>query len=129
DKVIHKCMKIIIKKYLVALKDFQKVEFADLMQIGRMNIYKSLRHFKSDKGANFFTFAYKAALQGFMAYRDKFERWVDFEKGMNSYHNDCGEDMTFEDVLNDRKQNVEKFVVAKVTIEQLLKRVNPYQKK
>jgi RNA polymerase sigma factor (sigma-70 family) len=101
----------------------------DLMQIGRWEVIKALDTFNQSKGKNFLSYVYqniKCELMNevttlFAAKRDCSKT--------TSYNKEMTKGVTLEVFLPDKKQNVEKYVINKLTVEQLMEKLNDYQKK
>lgn len=101
----------------------------DLMQIGRWEVIKALDTFNQSKGKNFISYIYqniKCELMNevttlFAAKRDCSKT--------TSYNRELAKGVTLEMFLADKKHNVEKYVINKITVEQLMENLSDYQKK
>jgi RNA polymerase sigma factor (sigma-70 family) len=120
--VIHRVMKIEV------VERIYKISFEDFMQIGRTEIWKAVERFDGTKGKNFFSFAYTVAKHEIIRQIVKIEASKRDTRNDVSYQQETEQGDEYEIFLQDRYVDVERYVVNKVTLEQLLKRVNQHQK-
>jgi RNA polymerase sigma factor (sigma-70 family) len=102
----------------------------DLLQIGRLKIYKVIDQFnpnraKSNSLTSFLYLAIKSEFQKVLITARTEKR--DNSKEV-SYQNKMEDDDDYEIFLRDKVTNVEKYVINKVTLEQLLSRVNNHRR-
>lgn len=100
----------------------------DFLQIGRMEVLFSLEKFDSTKKTNFLSFLY-LKVRNIIA---KTMQHVEYQKRDNrkvsSLNIELDDGTEIIEFINDNKTNVEKYVLNKVMLEQLIKKVNKHQK-
>jgi RNA polymerase sigma factor (sigma-70 family) len=99
----------------------------DLLQIGRMKVYKAIDQFNPKRGSSFTSFIYLAVKSEFQKVLITVQTQKRDNSNEMSYQNKMEEDKEYEIFLRDQT-NVEKYVINKVTLEQLLSRVNKHRK-
>lgn len=98
----------------------------DLMQIGRIEIWKIKDRFNFEKSKDFFLFAYVCVKQKIQKVARDLEAAKRDNRNVESYPDQEKErDILFKDSIT----NVENYVVNKIYIEQLLKTINPNQRR
>lgn len=127
DRIIGGCIRKIVRG-LDKLDQTYGLAYEDLMQIGRIEVIKAIEEYNPRKGKNFVSFAWlkvKSQIIKELTYLEAEKRDT---KNTISYNAKTDEGTEILSLFEDKKNNVEKYVVNKVTIEQLLERVNEYQK-
>ena len=107
----------------------QKWDKEDFMQFGRMVVFQALDSFQPKKGMNFFSFAYLRVGSELNKLRESQQRQKRNASKLLSMNNKMDNGGEFEQFFFDLNVNVEKYVINKVLIEQLLERVNERQRK
>lgn len=127
DRVIVDCFHKVIGS-IEWMNDAYKLDMEDFLQIGRMMIFKSVNRFEQGKGMSFTSFI-------FLRVQQEFSRTVDFLK---SKKRDCNNDLSYNAESSEGEQyisflpcsvNVEKYVINKLTVEEMLEEINEHQKK
>jgi RNA polymerase sigma factor (sigma-70 family) len=100
----------------------------DLLQIGRLKIYKVINQYNPKRGTSLTSFLY-------LAIKSEFQKVLitaNTEKRDNSketsYQNKMEEGKEYEVFFYDKAVNVEKYVINKVTLEQMLKGLNQHRR-
>lgn len=127
DAMINELVRIVVND-MNRSKEVYKMEIADWMQIGRLTIYKALERFNSKKGANFFTFVYRMVKHQFIKELVALQAQKRDTQQTVSYQSETDRGTEFEVFMIDRRQSVERTVINKVLVEQLLNGVNRHQK-
>lgn len=125
DRIINSCIHKQLKD-VTQISQVFKLDAEDFYQIGRLAVYQSLDVFDPSRGKPFHQFVYLKVKNKIWT----FFEWAQSQKRdarkVVSYHAKAKED-EFETFLPD-KVNVERYVINKVTLEQLMKRISPHQK-
>lgn len=128
DRIIAGC----IHKTIEDVDRFQQVyhlDMDDLMQIGRIEVLNSLDGYKSDRGKRFSSFCYlniQREILNIITILKAKKRDTSKTISLNKATDEGKEILNF---VADPKHNVEKYVINKVTLEQMLKRVTKHEKK
>lgn len=96
----------------------------DLMQIGRWEVVKALETFDPQRGQNFLSFAYqtiKCELLNQVTVLSSAKR--DCSKTI-SYQKENAKGVALEYFLRDKHQNVERYVINKITVESLMEQLS-----
>jgi RNA polymerase sigma factor (sigma-70 family) len=127
DKLIIDAILHVIK--VDVIEKIYKLSMDDLMQIGRLEIFKRIRGFQTGKGQKLTSFIYMLVkhemikvLEGLGAKKRDSRKDISIQKKLED-----GND--FEVYLYDRKTDVETYVINKLYLEELLKKVNKHQRK
>lgn len=101
----------------------------DLLQIGRIEVIKALDTFDGTKGKNFMSFVYQSVKCEFLnqvtvLYAAK----RDCSKTI-SYNKESTSGVTLEYFLPDKNQNVERYVINKITVESLMEQLSDKEMK
>lgn len=127
DRIIAECI------YYV-MKDVKKVEqthsigLDDFLQIGRIEVLNALKLFNPSRKKNFMSFVYLKVKSELIKQIEFLEAQKRDNRKVSSYNQETSDGTEFIEFFTDKKLNVEKYVISKVTIEQLLQRVNKHQK-
>jgi RNA polymerase sporulation-specific sigma factor len=121
-KVIHRVMNTGV------VEQIHKMSFDDFLQIGRLEVWKLINRFNSQKGVKFTSFAYTAVKHEMIRQIEALETQKRDTRNVTSYQTKTLSGDEYEIFLSDKKIDVEQYVVNKITLEQLLKRVNKHQK-
>lgn len=100
----------------------------DFMQIGRMEVIHALDDYDNTKGKAFTSFAYLKIKHRIIKEMEYLEAQKRDSRKVFSYHNETSEGTEIIELMIDRTNDVERYVINKVTVEQLLKRVNRHQR-
>lgn len=127
DRIIADCIHSIFKD-VKKTEQIHGVGLEDFLQIGRIEVLNALRKFSPKRNKNFMSFVYLKVKGELINQIVALESQKRDNRKVSSYNKqiDGTEIMEF---FSDRKSNVERYVVNKVLIEQLLERVNEHQKK
>ena len=106
-----------------------KIGLDDLAQVGRLAILDAAERFDATRGASFFTFAYMKVKRKMIREVEPLNAQKRDASKVVSYHDKTVKGTDFEIFLVDREKNVEKYVMDKVMVEQLLDQVNDHQKR
>lgn len=127
DRIIAKCVHTFVN--LEMMERLHKISVEDFMQIGRIEVLKGLEEFDPSRGKNFMSFVFMKVKSQLIKEVTALSTIKRDCSNVMSYHQEMDQGNTFEQFLPDHKTNVEKYVVNKVTVEQLIKRLNKHQKK
>jgi RNA polymerase sigma factor (sigma-70 family) len=127
DALIAKAIRLVVHVPTFEVK--QKINMDDLLQVGRMTVFKVMKRFNAAKSNSLLTFLFVTVKQEIIRVVQSAEASIRDGRKTVSHQKETatGEEIGF--FFKDPKVNVEKFVVNKVTIEQLLSRVNPHQRR
>ena len=106
----------------------QKMDLEDFLQIGREHIFKALETYNPKRGMNFFSFVYmrvNSEMHKLLATLNYQKR--DASK-LVSMNNKTDEGKEYAEFFRDPYVDVEKYVIDKVLSEELLSKVNDYQR-
>lgn len=105
------------------------IAFEDLMQVGRIGVFKEVSKYNPSKGMAFNSFLYMRLKNILTNYQATFLTQKRDRRKTYSYNktNKAGE--PFETLIADKITNVERYVVNKILVEQLLQRPNEHQRK
>lgn len=126
DRIIAECIHFITK-------DIKKVEqvhcvgFDDFLQIGRIEVLKALKLFNPKRGKNFMSFVYLKVKSEIIKRIEALEAQKRDSRKVSSYNQQTEDGTEFVEFFSSRI-NVEKYVINKVLLEQLLNKVNPHQR-
>lgn len=126
DRIIRRCFQIVFGNE-ERISKIYKFDIDDFLQMGRMEIYRAIDKYKTGKGMNFLSFSFLVVKQDFIRQRNHMEAQKRDNQKVLSYHAKTNDETEFLDFFK-ASLNVEKYVVNKVTIEQLLKKVNKHQR-
>lgn len=118
--IVNNVMKIDVVEKL------HKVSLEDFLQIGRVEIWKGVKRFKPGHNKAFISFVYMTIKHEFIKQINALEALKRDNRQSISYQTKELREIDF--FLKDKKTNVERYVINKVTIEQLIKRVNRHQR-
>lgn len=123
--------KLIHSKYkdMKATREKQKWDKDDFMQFCRLEVYKALDTFNPERGMNFFSFVYLRVGSELNKLRASQQMQKRDASKLLSMHNQSDKGDDYSDYFPDEKINVEKYVINKVLLEQLLEQVNERQRK
>lgn len=127
DQVIGDCLRRVIKN-IKKFEQVHQVSSQDFMQMGRIFVLEALKRFKANKNKSFMSFVFLRVKHEFI------KQVIHIEAQKRDNRKVCSYQVQTEqgDEIGDffpSKVNVETYVVNKVTLEQLLKRVNDHQRK
>jgi RNA polymerase sigma factor (sigma-70 family) len=114
--------------HLQIFENTYKIGLEDFMQNARMAIFSSIKNYQTGKGTSFFTFAYMVAKQSVFRIMESVQTIKRDTRNVVSYQAEMNDGENFEIMLEDKKTNVEHYVITKLFLEQLLKQVNPHQR-
>lgn len=127
DAAITKCIKRVVKDIKKA-ETFYKMEYEDLMQVGRVTVYKSISEFKPGR-SSFINYIFMRVFGELT----KVVRIVTAKKrnpkNEMSFHQETESGEPFEWFLPDTRIDVEKQVLNKIEIEMSLEQINEHQRK
>lgn len=110
-------------------EQWQKMGLDDFMQFGRMEVFKALNRFEPGRGHAFFSFAFLRVSSELCKLMSSQQMQKRDAKKVLSMHQETDKGDDFSNYFFDEKMNVEKYVINKVLVEQLLERVNERQRK
>lgn len=119
---IHHCMNVQV------VDELYKMSADDFMQIGRLEIFKNFHRFNPNKGRKLTTFLYLIVKHELIRQMTALGAVKRDARNNISIQRKTAEGTQYEVFLPDKKIDVERYVVNKVTLEQLLKRVNKHQR-
>lgn len=127
DSLIADCIRKIFPD-LKTTEQKQKMSLEDFMQLGREYTFKALERYNPKRGMNFMSFVHlrvKGEMhklrQGFMYQKRDASKVV-------SMNNQTDEGTEYAEFFRDPYTDVEKYVIDKVLAEELLNKVNDYQR-
>ena len=124
DRVINSCIQSVVN--VERMKNIYKLDIEDFMQIGRMEIFRAVDRFETDRGMTFSSFI-------FMVVKHEFGKFITILTAKKrdlcnefSYHTEIGETELID--FFTANTNVEKYVINKLMIEQGMERITDRQK-
>ncbi|WP_447579912.1 hypothetical protein [Acinetobacter baumannii] len=100
----------------------------DFLQIGRMEVLFSLEKFNPSMKNSFFSFLYLKVRNIIVKTMQHVEYQKRDNRKVSSLNIELDDGTEIIEFINDNKTNVEKYVLNKVMLEQLIKKVNKHQK-
>ncbi|SSS87786.1 RNA polymerase factor sigma-70 [Acinetobacter baumannii] len=126
DRVIVSCFQSTVGN-IERMKAIYKLDMEDFMQMGRMEIFKAVDRFQSDRGMTFSSFI-------FMVVKHEFGKFITILTAKKrdlcnefSYHTETNDETELIDFFT-ATTNVEKYVINKLMIEQGMERITERQK-
>lgn len=101
----------------------------DFLQLGRMEVLAAIEKFDPTKENNFMSFLYMKVKNIVIQKMQYLEAQMRDNRLVESYNIELEDGTEVVEFINDNKTNVEKYVIDKLTVEQLLVRLNPHQRK
>ncbi|CAH0186870.1 sigma-70 family RNA polymerase sigma factor [Peribacillus simplex] len=125
DSMINRCFQMVFGS-IKRMNEVHSMELADFLQIGRTSVFEALEMFKPGKEKAFFSFA-------FLVIKQKFIKCIKFlEREKRDQRNEVREFETEEGLnildLMPSYINIEKYVIKKLTLENLLNKLTKRQR-
>lgn len=125
DSMINRCFQMVFGS-IKRMSEVYKMDLEDFLQIGRTVVYEMIDRYKAGNGKSFSSFA-------FMVIKQKFSKVIAFlefqkrdQRNVFSY-NDTEEGLEIINVIPNHT-NIEKYVINKVTVEKMLKKLSKKQR-
>lgn len=125
DRMINQCFQTVFGS-VKRMNEVHSLELEDFLQIGRTSVFEAIKKFIPGKGKAFSSFAY-------MVIKQKFVECIKFlEAAKRDQRNEFREIETEEGLnildLMPSYINIEKYVIKKITLENLLKKLTKRQR-
>lgn len=125
DSMINRCFQMVFGS-IKRIKELYKMDLEDFLQIGRTSIFEAIKRFIPGKGKAFSSFAFMVVKHKFCKYIAYLEAEKRDQRNEFSW-NDTEEGLDLIDIVTNHI-NVEKYVINKVTIENLLNQIGGRQR-
>lgn len=125
DKLIIKTIRSVF--CIEVVEQIHKVGLDDFLQISRMRVWESLESFNPQKN-KFTTFVYMIVKHEMMNQINKLQAEKRDSRKVISYQTKIEDGAELEVYIEDKKTNVERYVINKVTLEHLISQVNNHQR-
>lgn len=125
DRMINRCFQIVFGS-IKRMNEVHSLDLDDFLQIGRTSVFEAIKKFTPGKGKAFSSFA-------FMVIKQQFIKWIKFlEAEKRDQRNEFREIETEEGLniidLMPSYINIEKYVIKKITLENLLNQLTKRQR-
>jgi RNA polymerase sigma factor (sigma-70 family) len=124
--ILHAALRVI---KIDIVEKLYKMSKDDFLQIGRLEIFKRIQNYQYGKGQTVTSFIYMLVKHEMIKVLDKLEAKKRDNRKDISMESKLEDGKDFGVFLHDQKMNVEKYVINKLTVEDLLQKVNKHQRK
>lgn len=126
DRIIRDAVLHVVKPTVI--EKIYKIGFDDFMQVGRMEIFKSIKRFKQGKGQTVTSFIYMIVKHEIIRVLERLGAKKRDNRKDISMQGKLDDGKDFEVFLHDRKMDVEKYVINKLTVEEMLQGISEHQR-